>query len=597
MPHALHATPALPTSIFGVVAWGILIFAPVADAALRLNEILYDPAGEDAGAEFVELWNDGDLVETLLDVSVEAGDGSRAGSWSALFVGGAADSVPPRAPYLLPAARLTGSIQNGPDAVRLTRRGVVLDLVGWGDLTSAEFFEGAPAADAASGQSLARRGDGVDSDQNGSDWQAERPTPGAPNHPALRIVLSGPRLRPEVVWPGEETSVGVNVVNAGTLPLEAGAWGIHLRVRSMVSPDDSADAAVPAGAWADGGRFGGPRLAPGDSARLAPTYRLDAPGAFACRVVSWTSVVGGGGATVEARHDSFTIVGRAGAGHVVIDEFANRDDGAGEWVELLALQPIAAWDAFALSDATGTPRPLLTRGGPRGAAAGERRVVASDPARLVSRFGIADTLLLAVDGAWPALNDGASASPGVAPFADFVRLVGPRGVPSDAVAYEETWSERGGSVERLSPLLSSASRRTWAESVAPQGGTPGGANSVAAYRDGVTTSSTLLAAPVRVLRRDGPEGAGAIVLELGPGVAERDVRLTILDLRGRVRRVLASGERFGGPAALLWDGRDDGGRPVEPGLYVARLEAARSGSAARRASVPLAVAPRGRRRP
>jgi hypothetical protein len=82
-----------------------------------------------------------------------------------------------------------------------------------------------------------------------------------------------------------------------------------------------------------------------------------------------------------------------------------------------------------------------------------------------------------------------------------------------------------------------------------------------------------------------------MVLELGPAVAERTVRLAILDLRGRVRRLLASGERFGGGGAIIWDGRDGDGRPVEPGLYVARLEATAALAAPRRASVAIAVAP------
>ena len=42
--------------------------------------------------------------------------------------------------------------------------------------------------------------------------------------------------------------------------------------------------------------------------------------------------------------------------------------------------------------------------------------------------------------------------------------------------------------------------------------------------------------------------------------------------------------------AILWDGRDDQGRQVEPGLYVARLEASSTQGPPRRASVAIAVA-------
>jgi hypothetical protein len=278
---------------------------------------------------------------------------------------------------------------------------------------------------------------------------------------------------------------------------------------------------------------------------------------------------------------------------VAINEIAFRDGGAGEWVELGALETIPSWDAFTLGDATGSGHRLHASGGPRGAEAGELRVAVSDPARFAARFAIPESLLLTTEEGWPSLNDSPSTSAANAPYADIVRVVGSDGTPCDAVPYESGWSAGGGSLERLSPELPSASSRSWTESVSPSGGTPGVPNSVAAFRAGRPATPSLLAAPRRVLKRDGPEGRGALVLELGPGVAERSVRLSIMDLRGRVRRRLAAGERFGGEAALLWDGTDDEGRAVEPGLYVARLEAAAAGETSRRASVTIAVAPGG----
>jgi len=47
--------------------------------------------------------------------------------------------------------------------------------------------------------------------------------------------------------------------------------------------------------------------------------------------------------------------------------------------------------------------------------------------------------------------------------------------------------------------------------------------------------------------------------------------LRVLDLAGRVVRTLAD-SRFGaGRHAIEWDGRDEGGRPAAPGLYLVRL--------------------------
>ena len=49
------------------------------------------------------------------------------------------------------------------------------------------------------------------------------------------------------------------------------------------------------------------------------------------------------------------------------------------------------------------------------------------------------------------------------------------------------------------------------------------------------------------------------------------VTLAVFDVLGRRVRVLVDGVRYPGTFAVAWDGRDDAGRPVAAGLYVARL--------------------------
>jgi hypothetical protein len=51
------------------------------------------------------------------------------------------------------------------------------------------------------------------------------------------------------------------------------------------------------------------------------------------------------------------------------------------------------------------------------------------------------------------------------------------------------------------------------------------------------------------------------------------VRLALYDAAGRLVRMLADGPREAGEQAVRWDGRDDGGRAIAPGLYLARLSA------------------------
>ena len=45
------------------------------------------------------------------------------------------------------------------------------------------------------------------------------------------------------------------------------------------------------------------------------------------------------------------------------------------------------------------------------------------------------------------------------------------------------------------------------------------------------------------------------------------------DVAGRRVALLDDGHRGAGEHTLIWNGRDDAGRRVSPGVYVARLEA------------------------
>jgi hypothetical protein len=57
------------------------------------------------------------------------------------------------------------------------------------------------------------------------------------------------------------------------------------------------------------------------------------------------------------------------------------------------------------------------------------------------------------------------------------------------------------------------------------------------------------------------------------GPATENARIRIHDVRGRVVRTL-TGNGADGALSVAWDGRDDAGRPVSAGIYLARVEAA-----------------------
>jgi hypothetical protein len=63
-------------------------------------------------------------------------------------------------------------------------------------------------------------------------------------------------------------------------------------------------------------------------------------------------------------------------------------------------------------------------------------------------------------------------------------------------------------------------------------------------------------------------GRIALRLELGGG---GPAELAVVDLGGRVVRHLETGPATSGSWTVSWDGRDDDGRAVAPGIYLARL--------------------------
>jgi hypothetical protein len=537
---------------------------------LVLNEVLYDPDGADEGHEFVELWNSDSVAVGLDGVALEACDGARPGSWSVVWRAPAGAVALPKSPYLVSAAGLATALQNGPDAIRLQRAGAVLDLLGYGDLEDASLSEGEATADAPSGQSLARVRDGIDSGSNGSDWEAaSEPTPGQPNHPELRLRFTRKVVRttPEVVWPGDPVEARLWVRNSGTRAVEASRWRVDADLEPLDGAERSGSVTTP-----------GAAVASGESVLVTVSLRAPAPGLWVLR--ARLDGISPSGDVADTASASLRSV----AGPAVITELAYRDAGVGEWVEIQLLEAVVDFASLSFADDTSTPRAVDRGSVPRGASAGAFLVVAQDPAAVRARFALPESLVLGLAGGWPSLNDGAGGAGGIA---DRVRvLVG--ALPSDAVPYAEGRSTRGGSLERLSVGLPSAAAGSWSETVEPSGGTPGRPNSVRAPERGQAPGRGLLVAGTRVLRsRD--RGAPAVFRVTDEALGRR-LTVRVHDLLGRPLRTLVEGQRFVSDAAFTWDGTDERGAAVAPGLYVVRAEAlAEEDRAAISSSVLLAV--------
>src|SRR5689334_10133850 len=185
----LIITPILASAM--VLLGTAVVLAQVCRPAVHphIAEILYDAAGDGTGREFVELFNPFDTARSLTGARLEAGDGSGPGRWTLRWTGGTSDSIGPHGRFVIggaligvtPQALATLDLQNGPDAIRVVWPDGATEVVGYGALEFPEYACGAPAADVASGQSLARVPDDADAGSNALDFRAASPTPSRPN--------------------------------------------------------------------------------------------------------------------------------------------------------------------------------------------------------------------------------------------------------------------------------------------------------------------------------------------------------------------------------------------------------------------------------
>jgi hypothetical protein len=176
-------------------------------AGTVISEVLYDVAGADSGAVFVELYGaPGTLLDGLL---LEGVNGTGGSVYLSVPLSG---SIPADGVFVIAddgggGATLVGNadlvadadFQNGPDSILLRDGDTVLDAVGYGDFSSAVFAgEGSPAVAVPAGSSLARFNPSLDTDDNLADFTAlALPTPGTvpvsavPLPAPLGLLLSG----------------------------------------------------------------------------------------------------------------------------------------------------------------------------------------------------------------------------------------------------------------------------------------------------------------------------------------------------------------------------------------------------------------------
>ena len=525
-----------------------MLYVAVILASVLLNEVLYDPEGPDTGREFVEIVNVSTAPVPLSELEIEAGDGARPGTWKLVWRG-SAGTLDPGALLVVGGdslgtrERLLADLQNGPDAVRLRRGTAVLDLLGYGSLSTAELYEGHPASD-VSGESLARHPDGSDSDDNARDFIASRPSPGRWNEPRHDLAVGLDEPDPTRAWPGRRIAARLVIRNPGReLALVGnGRLSATLREASVESSATRPLAVTVPDA-----------LSPGDSA-VSELAWVGSAGLFRIEVALSSE-------DEDPTNDQADAWVRIGAGAVLVNEIQFAPEvGADEWVELWnrdgLAHDLAGWT---LEDASGRRSRLVARDAiPPGGYA----IASGDTTRGIESI-VPGTRRVAVTP-WNTLNN----TDGDDGFADRLVLRDANGVVHDAVLYSAAWSrERGRSLERLvaDPDVRGL---LWAACKAPERATPGRSNSA-------------FAPPARGSRLDlapnpfSPDGDGLeelLVAAIEVPVGYDGFRARIFDLEGRQRATLAADRLGPGPRRLSWDGTDDAGRSLPRGIYLFDLE-------------------------
>ncbi|MBN2072193.1 MAG: lamin tail domain-containing protein [Candidatus Krumholzibacteriota bacterium] len=514
-----------------------------------INELYYDHPGSDEGWEFIELFNNSSTPVDLSGYFLEAIDG-RTGDATLLWEASEMLYVEPEGIVLIAGGSrsvpdvmlLRGSIENGPDGIRLCIPGIVIDRLGYGEHESIDIYETLPACDVREGISLARKPDGCDTDNNLDDFVQAIPTPGRKNFfdHDLEITLKKSCI---ILCKNKINKIEIEVNNSG---LNRFVGPISVQVfdgPSLISEIKRADIDI----FPGDGRLFEPALfarpIPSDPARVILTSEID-----------------------ENHHNDTSLVSMIESpSDVVINEIMYRPyAGRAEWIELYnrtySTIDISGWT---LRDAAG--RVVST--GVSSIGGRSYIIIPSDRESFIDQYQWIDPELVA-DGPLPVLNDNDQGE-----AAEMIELRDGEGGLIEKISYRALLGdERGRSIERITPdICSMADGGIWHRSAMPSGGSPACANSSYVESDILTGKIDIDPNPFDLMKNSHTVISGLC------RKCENGINVMVYDLRGiLVRRIFS--ERGGAKRfSCRWDGRSLEGRSLSPGIYICVVEYTGSG--------------------
>ncbi len=252
---------------------------------------------------------------------------------------------------------------------------------------------------------------------------------------------------------------------------------------------------------------------------------------------------------------TWTVLGGVGPRAVIVNEVMYApDEGEAEWVELhnrsgRALDVIA----WRIQDSKSPGDPF--GGEPLRLQSDGYLVVAEDEERFYSRFPDR-TVQVVAPGKWARLNNSG----------DAVVLRDASGAVVDSMVYEPV-AFTGQSLERISGSGPSGDLLNWLASTDEDGATPGRENSVS-LQPGIDA--------VRLVAEPNPFYDRVEIRYLLPE-PRAHVNLWVYDRSGHPVKALLNAAAGGSRRRVAWDGSDEEGAPLKPGIYILFLETSLKG--------------------
>ncbi len=194
--------------------------------AVVISELLYDGVAADGPNVFIELA--GEPGRRLNGMVLEAVNGNGGVVYERIPLDGAripfngyflvvTDEATPTLRDIADLVHPDADLQNGPDSLRLTWNGEVIDALGYlggtpeapvdFDDPASNAGEGVAAGALEAGQSLTRDANDTDTDDNAADFAASAsPTPGGARLPRIHIALR---------WDADETDFDLHLIRGG----------------------------------------------------------------------------------------------------------------------------------------------------------------------------------------------------------------------------------------------------------------------------------------------------------------------------------------------------------------------------------------------